>query len=142
MDGRLASLKHPVNRGSRKQIIQLAVPQQADAMVVIVKTFVVIAKYRRYAEQQRGCGDAVGVNLDVAAALEIEIAPEILETADLVIGGGQFTMSPRLDAVDDNVLVQLAADDRLEADQAYLHSRRCTPDMIAEQQTELDAMDD
>ncbi|MYD09700.1 MAG: hypothetical protein F4X02_06620 [Chloroflexi bacterium] len=39
-------------------------------------------------------GLSVGVNLDVAAALGIEIAPELVEMAEMTLEGGESSMSP------------------------------------------------
>ena len=87
-------------------------------------------------------GAASGVNLDTASALEIEIKPEIVESADFVIEGGVARFSTRLEAASAEIS-QLRAVDRSQAgDQAYLDSLQCTPEMIAEEQAELDAAEE
>ena len=65
-----------------------------------------------------------------------------MESADFVIDGGVARYSTRLEAAVAEIS-QLRAVDRSQAgDQAYLDSPQCTPEMIAEQQAELDALDD
>ena len=84
-------------------------------------------------------GDGVGVNLAVAASLDIEISTAILESADFIIGLDGVTFSQRLQEATASQ-EQLVNQPDSEADiQAYLESLHCTPEMIAEQQAEVDA---
>ncbi len=85
-------------------------------------------------------GDGVAVNLDAAAELGIEIAPEILQRAD-VIFGGEFFRSERLIQSDADELALFTADDRAEQDAAFLASLECTAERIAEEEAALDAAD-
>ena len=85
-------------------------------------------------------GDGVAVNHNAAAELGIEIAPEILERAD-VIFGGEFFRSERLIQSDADELALFTADDRAEQDAAFLASLECTAERIAEEQAALDAAD-
>ena len=85
-------------------------------------------------------GDGVAVNLDAAAELGIEIAPEILQRADIIFGG-EFFRSERLIQSDADELALFTADDRAEQDAAFLASLECTAERIAEEQAALDAAD-
>ena len=81
----------------------------------------------------------VGVNLDEAETLEIEIAEEILESADVILGGGQFRLSDRLTDSTTSFREHFENEDRVADDRAYLESLHCTAEMIAEQQAALAA---
>ena len=84
-------------------------------------------------------GDGIGVNLNVAESLYIEINPDILNAADLVIDQDSAGFGERLAAVirQDQELARVKSSDA-EA-RAYLDSLKCTPEMIAEQQAALDS---
>ncbi len=84
-------------------------------------------------------GDGVGVSLNAAANLELELAPDILELADVTIGSGQFRLSERLLAFMEASVGHFEAEDRRAADRAFLESLHCSDQMIAEQQATLDA---
>ena len=82
---------------------------------------------------------AVAVNLDSAAAQEVDISDEMLMLADFVIEGGAG-MGTELEIPGVNtVLEEMSLEERIAADQAYLQSLHCTPEMIAEHQAHLDA---
>ena len=87
-------------------------------------------------------GDAIGLNLDVADVLGVEIAQELIDAADVVISDGQVSLSPRLQDLAKELSEYLAAEDRDDIDQQYLESLRCTPERIAEQQAALDAAEE
>lgn len=120
---------------------------------------------------------AVGVNLDAAESLGLEIDDELLEQAHVVLEGNSLSMSAELvleymqqlgtdetmtqmalalmegsnpqdlSAVLKNLPPQLVeflvagrkSDEFIAADRDYLAGLRCTEEMIAEQQAELDA---
>ena len=84
-------------------------------------------------------GPGTGVNLDALAHLGMTAAPELLEEADMIVRDGTAEFSERyLDAlIAGNA--SLGVDKDREADAALFASLRCTEDMIAEQQAELDA---
>ena len=84
-------------------------------------------------------GDAIGLNLDVADVLGVEIMQELIDAADVVISDGQVSLSPRLQNLGKELSDYLAAENRADIDQQYLDSLRCTPELIAEQQAALDA---
>ena len=83
---------------------------------------------------------SVGVNLDAAADQEIEISQELLAAADFVLEDGQSSegVTPGLPEVNP-FLEDMTLEERRAADLAFLETLRCTPEMIAEQQAELDA---
>lgn len=125
-------------------------------------------------------GLSVGVNLDVANTLGIEIPSELEDMAELVLQDGVSVMSPLgllrlldsmgatdevkqmaaayLQDVDLSAMASQSGEqqqaaaminqmliegrkspENLAADRAYLDSLQCTPEMIAEQQAQLDA---
>ncbi|MCY4072130.1 MAG: ABC transporter substrate binding protein [Chloroflexi bacterium] len=125
-------------------------------------------------------GLSVGINLDVANTLGIDIPPELIDMAEMVVQDGVSAMSPLgllrlLDSMgaSDEVKQMAAAylqdvdlsamasqsgeqqqaaaminrmliegrksPENMAADRAYLDSLQCTPEMVAEQQAELDA---
>lgn len=84
-------------------------------------------------------GDGVGVNLIVAESLDLEIASEILERADIVLNEEGGKVSDRVtEAVAEARAIE-EGPERGAAARAYLDSLRCTDDMIAEQQAQLES---
>ena len=85
---------------------------------------------------------SVGVNLDVAAAQETEISQELLAVADFVVENGQSSegVTPGLPEVNP-FLEDMPLEERRAADLAFLAELECTPEIIAEQQAQLDAAD-
>ena len=82
----------------------------------------------------------LGVNLDAAFVLGIEMADEIMEQVDMVIEGGELVqVSPELQLILAQRGVIVQAEERLEDDRAFLAALECTPERIAEEQAELDA---
>jgi len=83
---------------------------------------------------------SVGVNLDVAADQGLEISPEVLAAADFVVEDGQSSegVTPGLPEVNP-YLDDMTVDQRRAVDLAFLETLRCTDEMIAEQQAQLDA---
>ncbi len=82
---------------------------------------------------------AVGLNLDSAALQDIEIVPELREMAEMVLSSGRIThLSERLAANRDSAGIVLSAEERREADQAFLEGLHCSPERIAEEQAALD----
>ncbi len=83
---------------------------------------------------------SVGVNLDVAAAQETEISQELLAVADFVVEDGQSSegVTPGLPEVNP-FLEDMPLEERRAADLEFLAELECTPEMIAQQQAELDA---
>ena len=87
-------------------------------------------------------GDAIGLNLDIADTLDMEITEALVNAADIIIADGQFTLSPTLQNLSAELQAYLAAEDREDIDQQYLDSLHCTDEIIAEQQAELDAAEE
>ena len=87
-------------------------------------------------------GDGVGVNLIVADSLDLEIASEVLERADVVVDEEGERVSERVTEAVAEVRAIEAGSDREAAARAYLDSLHCTAEMIAEQQAELNAQED
>lgn len=82
----------------------------------------------------------LGVNLDAAFVLGIEMADEIMEQVDVVIEGGELVqVSPEIQLILAQRGVIVQAEERLEDDRAFLAALECTPERIAEEQAELDA---
>ncbi len=82
-------------------------------------------------------GDGAGVNLTAADSLDMEIASEVLERADIVSGADGESVSARvLEAVADVRAIE-EGPERQAAARAYLDSLRCTDEMIAEQRAAL-----
>ena len=82
----------------------------------------------------------LGVNLDAAFVLGIEMADEIMEQVDVVIEGGDLVqVSPEIQLILAQRGVIVQAEERLEDDRAFLAALECTPERIAEEQAELDA---
>lgn len=127
-------------------------------------------------------GLAVGMNVDLARAQDLEVSDELLAAADMAVAGGMLQLSPRLledyfvglDAAAVMGIMEAAAaafpdiefvDGKLQLpaemldslvqagtaflaasgadgrpdDTAFLESLHCSPEMIAEQQAQLDA---
>ena len=83
-------------------------------------------------------GFALAINLDSAASQDVVIADAVLAMADFIIedGVGQGAI---LEIPGEVSLSEMSPDDRRAADDAWLQSLRCTPEMIAEQQAQLEA---
>ena len=82
----------------------------------------------------------LGVNLDAAFVQGVEMAPEIMSQVDVVIEGGELAeVSPEVQLVLAQRGVIVPKEDRLEDDRLFLAALECTPEMIAEQQAEVDA---
>lgn len=77
-------------------------------------------------------GMAIGINLDTAALQGIEISDALTYVADFVIDGGESTEV-------DPELPEMTMEDREAEDKAFLDALTCTPEIIEEQQAELDA---
>ena len=84
-------------------------------------------------------GDGIGVNLNAAAKIEMELAPEILNKVDVLFGDGQSRYSERVIAAQSEFVAHFEIEDRRESDLAFLARLECAPEMIAEQQAALDA---
>ena len=84
-------------------------------------------------------GPGTGVNIDVLEKLSMTAAPEVLEAADFVLGGGSIQLSERYEqslALGDTQ-VEVVQDS--ETDALVVANLHCTPEMIAEQRAALDA---
>ncbi len=84
-------------------------------------------------------GDGVGVNLIVADSLDLEIASEVLERADVIVDEEGERVSERVTEAVAEVRAIEAGPDREAAARIYLDSLHCTDEMIAEQQAALAA---
>ncbi len=75
----------------------------------------------------------IALNLDSAEAQGIEISESLRERAVFWIEGGETYggVTPELP--------EMTLEERMAEDAAFLDSLHCTPEMIAEQQAELDA---
>ncbi|MCY3781449.1 MAG: hypothetical protein OXG78_14140, partial [Chloroflexi bacterium] len=76
----------------------------------------------------------VAVNLDTAEELGITVADSILDSAVMVIEGGELNVlsePPRLP--------EMTLEERMAEDAAFLAELECTPERIAEEQAALDA---
>ena len=88
--------------------------------------------------QSRSFG--VALNLDTAAAQGIEISPDMLSMANFVIEDGERSAGMASDVDATRLDLREATPEQLRAaDLEFLESLRCTPEMIAEQQAQLDA---
>ncbi len=82
---------------------------------------------------------AVGLNLDSAAMQDVEIVPELREMAEAIVVSGRLShLSERLVTAMAGAGVILTAEERREADQAFLEGLHCSPERIAEEQAALD----
>jgi len=81
---------------------------------------------------------SVGLNLDAAAAQDIEFSQELLAAADFLLEDGQSTegVTPGLPEVNP-YLEDLSLDERRAADLAFLAELYCSDEVIAKQQAEL-----
>ena len=111
---------------------------------------------------------AIAINLDQSASVGVEVPDELLARADFVMEDGNFRLMPKgmentqflgeiammaaafpaLVEGNDSVapemltmLTKMAFPDPAAAHDAFLAGLHCTPEMIAEQQSELDADD-
>ena len=84
-------------------------------------------------------GDGIGVNLNAAADIELELAPAIRNKIDVQFGDGQIRLSERVVAARLEFDGHFATEKRRAADLEFLAGLECTPEMIAEQQAALDA---
>ncbi len=83
-------------------------------------------------------GSTLGVNLDAAASQGVEVVEHLRTHADVLIQGGDHTLSAAAAAG----LVAPSVEQLREAggdDAAFIESLQCTDEMIAEQQAALDA---
>ena len=83
---------------------------------------------------------AVGVNLDEAEYLELQVEPALLEQASALWQDDAFSYSGDM-VFEAGQTPPRSLEERLADDQAWLESLHCSPDMIAEQQAALDAQD-
>ncbi len=84
-------------------------------------------------------GNLLGVNLDSANLQGVEVSSAIMQEADVVLSGGQpVRVSPQAMQAIRRRGVVVPLEDRQDEDTAFLEALRCTPEMIAEQQAELD----
>ena len=82
---------------------------------------------------------AVGLNLDSAAMQDVEIVPELREMAEAIVVSGRLShLSERLVTAMAGAGVILTAEERREADQAFLEGLHCSPERIAEERAALD----
>ena len=80
------------------------------------------------------------INHDFAEAWGIELPPELLEAADMSLFTERAEFrSERAALLWQRMFEILPLDVRKDADREFIDSIRCTPEMIAEQQAELDA---
>ncbi len=88
--------------------------------------------------QSRSFG--IAINLDTAAAQGIEISEDLLAMTNFVIKDGERSAGMATDV--DQTRMQpgdMSMEERRAADLEFLAGLECTPEMIAEQQAELDA---
>ncbi len=90
--------------------------------------------------QSRSFG--VAINLDTAAAQGLEISDDLLAMANFLIQDGERSTGMAADVDDAATNPQaMSAEERREADLEFLAALECSPEMIAEQQAQLDATD-
>ena len=82
---------------------------------------------------------ALGINLDSAAALGIAITPELLAEADALVENKQPRLSEEFESILGQSIAATPWEALIAADAAFIDSLRCTPEMIAEQQAQLDS---
>ena len=88
--------------------------------------------------QSRSFG--VALNLDTAAAQGVEISDDLLSMANFLIQDGERSTGLAADVDDATLNPQaMSAEERRAADLEFLAGLECTPEIIAEQQAELDA---
>lgn len=81
----------------------------------------------------------VAINLDTAEMQDAEIAQDLLEQADAIVKDGNVQWSQRALGMLARSRVIVEEEQRRAADQAFLESIHCSPDMIAQQQAALEA---
>lgn len=84
---------------------------------------------------------AIGVNLDEASSKGIDIAQEIIEQAEVVISGGEATMSERV-GIGMRSRGAIPLEERQERDRlffTFLSNQACSPERIAAEQAALDS---
>ncbi len=80
------------------------------------------------------------VNQNYADAWGIELSKAVLDGADIVLAGQRMDIrADRVRAEFGKAMMPLPLEARQAADQEFIDSIRCTPELIAEQQAELDA---
>ena len=84
--------------------------------------------------------EGLGVNLDAAHVLGIDMAPAIMEQVDAVIEGGELTqVSPELQLILAQRGVIVPMEDRVDDDREFLAALECTPERIQREQAEVEA---
>ena len=84
--------------------------------------------------------EGLGINLDSANLQGVEVSDDLMREADVVMERGTPTrVSARVMRVIRQRGVVMPQEQRQEADMEYLANLQCTPEMIAEQQADLDA---
>ncbi len=85
-------------------------------------------------------GRGLGINLDSANLQGVEVSGELINEADVVLeGGAPARVSMRtLQRIQQRGVI-IPQERRLEADTEFFASLQCSPEMIAEQQAQLDA---
>lgn len=88
--------------------------------------------------QSRSFG--IAINLDTAAEQGIEISDEMMARANFVIENGERSQGMASDLAATRMALQdMSLDERRAADLEFLAGLECTPEMIAEQQAELES---
>ena len=83
------------------------------------------------------------VNQNFADQWGIELDADLVEAADILLAGsGMDLRSDRVRAEFGKAFMPLPLEARQAGDQAFIESIRCTPEMVEEQQAELDAASD
>ena len=84
-------------------------------------------------------GFTVAVNLDAAAAMDLEISEDLQALADIVIEAGAETGDEIEIPGVNTVLEDISLEERMAQDAEFLAGLQCSPEMIAEQQAALAA---
>ena len=80
------------------------------------------------------------VNQNYADEWGVELAAAVVDAADIVLAGPRMSIrTDRVRAEFGKAMMPLPLEARQAADQEFIESIRCTPEIIAEQQAELDA---
>ncbi len=83
---------------------------------------------------------AFAVNLDAADLQDVEISQALLDGAAYIVENGETDQGVTRQYPEVEIsLPDMSLEERRAADQEFLASLECTPEMIAEQQAELDA---
>ena len=83
---------------------------------------------------------AWGVNLDAASLQDVQISQALLDGAAYVVENGESAQGVTLQWPEAEItLPEMSMEERRAADLEFLAGLECTPEMIAEQQAELDA---